>query len=788
MTKRVPATNAFPHQDSGVEGATLEETSLATHSTPLNVVTSEPTPSESGTVSAVPASCERDIAESQHNPTTQPTAIIASTHATRYRSAAVQTLPPSNAEQFHRIYDREPTNQELVSKTGSAAIGRYEPGLLANGYDVVLCTKFSVPVAPTKRANYTNSSFQTDAVAQCKKALLRAKAKASMLVNRQRDAAQSAGFRVWSETRDEHIIHSEQFRVSVQFDDEGNATNADVDGLSLPNIYGEEIDPLPKTIEPLEQSHSEFSYQDADINESTKHYTSSATSAITPPPILPSVLLHNTVESVSIPQRIRTVEPCVPSGKSDPVSIEYHGYFQLVPRVIAGKDDNGYGGKDREQQKTIDLDVGPHAATRVQKDKPGKMARKEETVMVLGGPRFADKYIIFDAVASTLTNPTTTPNTRPTTTKKRKSDDEPEEQVAISSPKRFKILNKSANALEIGTDAQEDRFVKDENDSVMRDNAKATDIERTKHKEDSRQAEGQQAQASTLHKMCNDEPEAEDERSPRSSPAHQDFRRRSRSPVGRHTSSRYRSKSTARRGSERTYEEKRRLHKVASEIGNDSRIHGGIHPAYTDKQGRSREDGANDVQKKDADEIVSVRKMEPHRRLEREQRVEEEKLTKRHNPEEAEIQRAREAKNRRNSEMEEKKQAQEADRQHRQEEKDGDRRRRRGDIQDRSRKESRQTVKQEVELFEPVDAYALERKAEARRRELVFTARGTGEADSRAPEQPPAGNDSFGRLEVERAKPEKKVETSRVTKPRPSRPVRGELERYDPRKKFGGGK
>jgi hypothetical protein len=788
MTERVPATNAFPHQDSGVEGATLEETSLATHRTPLNVVTIEPITSESGTVSAVPASCERDIAESQHNPTTQPTAIIASTHATRYRSAAVQTLPPSNAEQFHRIYDREPTNQELVSKTGSAAIGRYEPGLLANGYDVVLCTPFSAPVASNKRANYINSSFQTDAVAQCKKALLRAKVKASMLVNRQRDAAQSAGFRVWSKTRDEHIIHSEQFRVSVQFDDQGNAIKADVDGLSLPNIYGKEIDPLPKTIEPLEQSHSEFSYQDADINESTKHYTSSATSAITHPQILPSVLPHSTVEGMSTPQRIRTVEPCIPSGKSDPASTEYYGYFQLVPREAAEKDGNEYGGKDRGQRKTIGLDVGPHAATRAQKDRPGKMVKKEETVMVLGGPRFADEYIIVDVTASTLTNPTTTPNMRPTTTKKRTSEDEMEEQIATTSPKRFKISNKSVNALEIGTDAQEDRFVKDKDDSVMRDNAKATDIERTKHKEDSRQAAGQQAQASTLHKRCKDEPGTEDERCPRSSPAHQDCRRQSRSPVGRHISSRCRSRSTARRGSERTYEEKRRLHKVASEIDNDSRTHGGINPAYIDKLGRWIEDRKSDGQKKDADEIVSVRKMSPRLRLERGQRVEEEKLAKGHKLEGAEIQRAREAKNRRNSEIEEKKQAQEADRQHRQEERDRDQRRRRGDTQDRSRKESRQTMKQERELSEVVEAYALERKAEARRRELVFTARGTGEADSRAPEKPSAGNDSFGRTEVERAKPEKKVQAGRVTKPRPSRTVRGELERYDPKKKFGGGK
>jgi hypothetical protein len=41
---------------------------------------------------------------------------------------------------------------------------------------------------------------------------------------------------------------------------------------------------------------------------------------------------------------------------------------------------------------------------------------------------------------------------------------------------------------------------------------------------------------------------------------------------------------------------------------------------------------------------------------------------------------------------------------------------------------------------------------------------------------------------VERSKPEKKVEERKVTKSRPSRTARGELERYDPRKRFGGGK
>jgi hypothetical protein len=185
--------------------------------------------------------------------------------------------------------------------------------------------------------------------------------------------------------------------------------------------------------------------------------------------------------------------------------------------------------------------------------------------------------------------------------------------------------------------------------------------------------------------------------------------------------------------------------------------------------------------------MVSARKQEDNRRVQRVQRIEEEESAEHQKREESEIQRARAAKNQRKLEIEERKRAQEASRQ-RQEAEDRARRYRSDHSRAKSKRARRQTAKQDVEPSEPIDPYAAARQAEAKRRELAFAARGAEEVDSRTRERHPARDDGPGRLDVERSKPEKKVEERKVTKSRLSRTARGELERYDPRKKFGGGK
>jgi hypothetical protein len=98
---------------------------------------------------------------------------------------------------------------------------------------------------------------------------------------------------------------------------------------------------------------------------------------------------------------------------------------------------------------------------------------------------------------------------------------------------------------------------------------------------------------------------------------------------------------------------------------------------------------------------------------------------------------------------------------------------------------------QPAEPVVPVDEYVLAREVEARRRQKLFATRSTGKTESRIREGAPTKIAGVDRLEVEQAKPEKKMEDNKVTKSRaksrPSRTAREEIVRYDPRKRFGRG-
>ncbi|CAN9313674.1 unnamed protein product [Alternaria alternata] len=672
-------------------------------------------------------------------------AVVASSNFVWYRNAAVHTLPPSNAEEFQKIYDRQPTNQELVSKIGSAAIGRYVPGPSSNPYDIVSSKPFAIPTVPERRPNYADSSFQTSDVAQCNKALLRAKVKASLLVNKQRDAARAAGFRVWSETRDNYIVHSEQLPINVQFDTKGNAIGTNVDGYSLPNIYGQEIS----------------------TSKEAKDYASSAGMSFTPLPTPLPPPVHDSVTEMSTPQRIRALEPHVPSDKSDPAPIEWYGYIERIPIQATERIDS----EGDERERPVGSRVSEQNAAREEQDKLGEVGRKEETMLVIGGERFADEYIVYDATASTHSSSTTTFDAKSDMSKKRKSMDEWEMKTSTSSPKRMKTSSERTNPLKLATSSPGDCLARYQGKYAEGNDAKGPHIDYTKIGEEG-----------TPHKAHEDKAGARDEQSDANPSAQREFKRRSRSPGGGRVV-RYESRSSVERRSEDPYEEEQQRHNAAHEGEDGSRTHCG----YPDKQSRLREGKESDEQHKAVARMVSARKQEDDRRVQRVQRMAREEPAERQKQEELEIQRARAAKNQRKLEIEERKRAQEANRQHQQEE-DRDQRHRRDNSHDKSKKARRQTAKQDVEISEPVDPYAAARQAEAKRREIVFAARGAGEADSRTHERPPTRDDGPGRLDVEQSKPEKKVAERKVTKARPSRTARRELERYDPRKKFGGGK
>jgi hypothetical protein len=772
MAEHAIAAGGNLQLDSDHVDITPDKSSFTTDTT-LPYVPTEVATLQEGDSNIASTSCiEREEADSQAPTPNLSTALVATQERVIYRSAGVQTLPPGDGNCFRKVYDRVPTHQELVEEVGCAALGRYRPTSSPRPYDVVLSTPFPTEDVSNRQAKYIDSSYQTLDVAQCKKALVRAKVKASLLVSKQRDAALSAGFRVWSETRDDHIVHSEQNDISIQFDDQGNATNANVDGLSLPNIYGEEMDPPVVSVQFMQPLPHPPSQSEAGIGKEARTYTSSATSTCTPPPTPPSRRPHDVLDDVNNLQRIRTVGTRTPCDQSDPPSIEHYGYVQFVPKEAAEQDTSNHKSGHQQQGRESASD--------------GDVDRKGETVMVIGGERFADEYIIHDTKTSNSTRSATLSESQSNTKKKRKSADQCEPESATISPKRLKSSAIHTDPSHVETSIKKDHSLQDQNDTVGRDDAKVADTERIPESADPGLPASRQDRFVTTHQRDKIQRGAEDDRHSRSPRPNPTSRRRSRSPVVRPHSDHYRSRSSTRRPSEKPHEEDRRPHGIGSQSQQTESSHQSVKPGPSEQ--RACESEAQLQTNLDA--IVLASK-EEDRRLVRARQMTEEKLAKRRQREEFEIQRAREAKNQRKLEIEEKKRIQGEECRRQGEERTRQHRSRRDESQDRSRKLRQTMANQPAEPVVPVDEYVLAREVEARRREKLFATRSTGKTESRIREGAPTKIAGVDRLEVEQAKPEKKMEDNKVTKSRaksrPSRTARGEIVRYDPRKRFGRG-
>ncbi|CAN9244320.1 unnamed protein product [Alternaria alternata] len=374
-----------------------------------------------------------------------------------------------------------------------------------------------------------------------------------------------------------------------------NTINANVNSLLLPNISGKEIK----------------------VSKEAKDYASSASLNFTPPPTPPLELVQDAFYRVGTPQRIRTLKPHVPSDKSDPVSIEWYGYIERVPIEATERSNN-------EEQ--------------------------EQAVLAIGGERFADEYIVYNATVSTPSNYITTSDTNSDTSRKRNLEDEEELETAASSSRRFKTSPTRDNSLEPGAIAHGDGLAQQQAESAEENDAKGTHKDRTS-------LEIERGQSSTLHRMYEDKGGAKHEQNAPNSPAQRGFRRRSPSPGDGSSSIGHTSGSSVGRQSEDRHEEERQRDKVASEVEDDSRTYVG----NTHKQIRAKGVGESDVRMKDTAKTISARKQEDNRKAQRAQHLEEEERAQRQKQEESEVQRAREAKNQRKLEIEEKKRAQEAD-------------------------------------------------------------------------------------------------------------------------------
>lgn len=163
-----------------------------------------------------------------------------------YRNTKVQTAAPPDANAFEQAYGHPATMSDLEHRVGLAGNGRYSgPDDELHGaiFGAAFVPSLGEPVEPgVPRSTYIDSGFQVMSYELRKKAVLKAKIKASKTASTFRILAEEDGYNIWAESKEEMIIHSEQFGFDIQLDARGNAPeNVDLTGHYLRNIYKEDM-------------------------------------------------------------------------------------------------------------------------------------------------------------------------------------------------------------------------------------------------------------------------------------------------------------------------------------------------------------------------------------------------------------------------------------------------------------------------------------------------------------------------------------------------------------------
>jgi hypothetical protein len=728
-------------------------------------------------MAATPSTKDQDGAEKQHNGS--PTG-ARTTRSVTYCSVGVQTAPPRNAQEFQRIHGREPTDQELVSRMGTAAIGRFGPS--ANAHEIIHSASFPCPEDIRVAKAYIDASFQTAGVAQCKMSIARTKAKASMMVNKQRRAALEAGYWVWSETKDEKIIHSEQLTLRVQFDQEGNATSGDVGSLLLPNIYGEEVKPKFPLPQPIVQSQQqELPHRMILFTKEVDPDVYTSNSGLTPPPTPPPAPLDDAARDRLHLRRVHTFAPSVPREDTDPYSLEDYGYIRAVPESNARKGMN-------TEKEVIPHDVEEKG------NRPEIISRNDKGMLEVGGERFAEGFIVYDPAEFVTATPA--PSTFvPTSPRKRKAP-QSEYESSRDSPKRARTPN-TQSLLDPPLHDRKERAVPitaqltsktgqffelphetERKEQKPRQAERRREEKRVRAKDGRRDAGTDQRRRSrsrSAHRTPRkDRTRARDiEGSDRDLPHHRASRRRSRSPDNRVPRNNYRSRSRVRGEAEDSYEAERQRNADRKKIQAENEARKAEERRHEKEGERKRAREAEERRQLEKEESRWAQEAEDKRKQKAEQKE------KAHEAEERKQQDEKE-RDRRRIEKEERR---------RQDEKEQDRPRRSYRERERSpeRRKDKERCKPDDDTRKPAeqeDPYAKARAAEVAKRELAYQAN--------SPEKPVRHTRERslervkGPIKEEKRDEEKATkEDKKVSRPRPTRTARGELERYDPRKKFG---
>ena len=760
----------------------------------LNMPTAVALISQESSVAVVPAIVGREDDSAHYETANTSTTANVSTLSTTYCSTGMQTMPPPNAKEFRKIYDREPTQDELVKKIGTAGIGRYGTGL--RPYEVIIGTPFPITPISGTIAISESTAFQASEAAHIKKSLLRTKVRAAILARRQLGVAKAAGYDIWPETQDEKILHMEQYSTAIHLDDQGNATNVNIRGFSLPNICGKEINPTLLPCHQRQHNQTKKSEKKVTYNRSAGTEASASSSNARPP-----LALHfspeedNVIQKGSPFQHISTVGLSIPG--IDPASVEYYGYITLVPEENVKQDTTKCTKPDRLHGPTAQLRDGG------------------DTMVVFGEERFADQFIVHDLTEPRPTMAAPPSISVPTGPRKRRLHEREGVERAQDVLKRSKTEGSSMM----------DDLPCSQNKHKQEDIHQCDEMSRYLHASrrisiegDTTSQEATGDKSSSIQGSCNDH---------RASRTKQSSRDRSRSPVDEDRSTHYSSVSRDQGASRKPYAEERRRTqtrevdrvphssrapvsmRTAEEV-HDIPVPGpkrkardasyssallaqqnqSMAPAEILTESHVAEELAiaeRDVQLQKEVEEAARQARETEDRRRQEQKIEEaQQLEKKRQLEESEIKRARNAKNRHKLDIEEKKRTQKVERR-RQEEEEQDRQLRREQERAADRCKNKDFRRHENVMSSsstPADEYTLAREAENRRRELASGLPSGGSARRNARERSPR----HAKKEVERRAPEKKIEDNKVTKRRPERNARGELERYDPRKRFGGGR
>jgi hypothetical protein len=158
---------------------------------------------------------------------------VATCQTSEYQDGASQTAPLMSRDDWDAYCGGTPN----AGHVGVSSLGRYGVDDIADSVGVTIgCSHRIRPL--TTKVTYESSGFQMVSVKEKALAIARAKAKASVLINRYKRVVGEYGVELRLETDTKLVVHSEQHLLQLEFDDHGRADTRGISAPVLPNIVG----------------------------------------------------------------------------------------------------------------------------------------------------------------------------------------------------------------------------------------------------------------------------------------------------------------------------------------------------------------------------------------------------------------------------------------------------------------------------------------------------------------------------------------------------------------------